>query len=1496
MIFASSVQNIDTDDTSSNNSNEVIETHTEQVWTSQSHRGLTYQESANWWECVRCTYHNSQDTNKCQICKQIKGGGRAITRSLTSHQQPHASASNSHDDINIIEEIHDTTPIRTNTSKRRRNNTSPLISHATSSSDYKIESNEEQQDISHYISQLSATFTSASNSQINAGTDNIRSSGYPTHFSTELHNEENPQMQEEIYDLSNEEEIEIDERFQDNIQNTSSSSRHRDRGAHEPYDGNPTYKRSRRNKPHAQNQNISTTEIFPRTPISSEYTSNHEVIVLSSDTEDNSGDDQTGVGITSPDSNTSKDNDETKASQFHVASSARVSSTKAILDTGASTTTFRSRRMFKYLKPVHLTVSTASKDATLKCEHMGPVSVFNEAFWIPDLSSDLISVGALDEVGIEINIKNGHMIGKYDGHIIFDVIKKRNIWRINTDDLISILDTTVGLDQPNRWWAVPIGIEEKIETKRFLALIDRLWLWHRRLFHASVRRIIVGLNKGVLNLGDTELASNLKELTVDIERFKTEKCSSCAKSKSAAQPRLSRPIQNKTIQAPSSRQRISNPEYVDNPETAQGFVQGYIATDMCGPFTTRTIKGAFIGVQAFLDMGSKWSYPYFYRNKSDAISNLKNLVEEQLKRDKVKLEHYHSDGANELCGTETRKYLSQLGVKTSWTSPSAPQENSVVERHFGSMMRCVVAMFEQARYIPKGLWNFAVETFCFIFNRMPTTTGKGWMSPYEYRNGKPADLSWLKVWGCKMYVNIPLDKRAKNFNPRAQVGYLVGFSEFQKNAYKVWIPSTNRVIISRDAIADESIPTGNIEFSTDEYWREARQFTKIEREGERQEEDYYYLVGLEFYDPDEDMKCVVTRIEVEGRSRYIVGYYKRIIHDVVEDREHQRMHVADIEKLMGIFAPDDDQEHAKLCSSTPAEGAVHSLSACRSDNITDGGNEHKYAYNDVQETSDILSRIDLPELPGEANYLCALESAGITPFEPNTYKEAMECEDRDHWKQAIQNEHENLRKKEVLKEVMTPNYPHRRIGSKYVFKVKIKNGVVDKYKVRIVAKGYNQILDLDYNESFAPVARFNTLRIFLTLSLAKKHFRKSVDVVAAYLNSPITEELYLETPEGMACKSGYTLKLEKALYGLKQAGRNWYLVLKRYLTEREGFKCCLSEHCVFINTEKDMMIIVYVDDLIVSGKVISDIDSFFSRLKATFELGEPTELDWYLGIGIQEVPEGIFLTQEKYVEKIADKYGYNFNVEDTIDTPMIENLSIIKDPADELFDDFDMKSRIGSLMFASVCTRPDIAYAVSYLARYTTHPSKEVCKAINRVFKYLVGTKELGIFIPKNDETIMRVYCDSDYGGDKNDFKSTSGIIVYLGQSVVSWYTSKQTTTAQSSCDAEIVAMNHAAKEIVWMRGLLEELGAHQANPTKLFCDNQGAIQLAHNPVFHKRTKHIMIKFSYLVEQLQKDEIILNYIKSAENISDMFTKAEKALHFLINRKKLNMQISGKTQK
>jgi hypothetical protein len=165
------------------------------------------------------------------------------------------------------------------------------------------------------------------------------------------------------------------------------------------------------------------------------------------------------------------------------------------------------------------------------------------------------------------------------------------------------------MNVPNMWLADPFGINEKKETKKFQNVVNRLWLWHKRLYHASVRRIIEGLNKGVLNLGDTELATQLKEVVIDLQRFKTEKCSSCAKSKSSAQPRPRRVIPTASIPAKSVNKRTPNLDYDENTSSAQGFIQGYIATDMCGPFTTRSLKGSFVGIQTYVDMASKWSYP-----------------------------------------------------------------------------------------------------------------------------------------------------------------------------------------------------------------------------------------------------------------------------------------------------------------------------------------------------------------------------------------------------------------------------------------------------------------------------------------------------------------------------------------------------------------------------------------------------------------------------------------------------------------------------------------------------------------------------------------------------------------------------------------------------------------------------------------------------------------------------------------------------------------------
>jgi len=513
--------------------------------------------------------------------------------------------------------------------------------------------------------------------------------------------------------------------------------------------------------------------------------------------------------------------------------------------------------------------------------------------------------------------------------------------------------------------------------------------------------------------------------------------------------------------------------------------------------------------------------------------------------------------------------------------------------------------------------------------------------------------------------------------------------------------------------------------------------------------------------------------------------------------------------------------------------------------------------------------------------------------DPSSYKEAVSRPDAEKWKGAIFTELDNLKRNGVFVEVRRPQNLEKLIGCRYVFKTKMKNGRVDKYKARMVAKGYSQVRERDYNETFAPVARMNSLRIFLKLSVCKGHVRRSIDFTAAFLQAILPEDLYIETPEGMQCREGYVLKLMKSIYGLKQAGRYWYVLLKIYLVEQEGYACCGSDHCIFTNPDLSVLILIYVDDVIISGASEKLIDELVLKLRAKFEIGEEGPVDFFLGMSLEDTGREVSINQTHYIQKIIDRYGYGDLSE--VDTPMAEGLSLTKNPDDQLYEDFDIRSKIGSLMFAMVCTRPDICYAVSYLARFTTHPSREVCTAVSRVFRYLKGTLHYGISFGYEAKPNLTVYCDSDFAGDVTDYKSTTGVMVLVGSTITNWYCSKQTITAQSSTDAEIIAMNFATKEIIWMRGLLQELGVDMSLPTRLLCDNQSAIKLAHNPVFHKRTKHIMLKFALLVEHMKLDNLILEFVKSAENLADMFTKSQKGTHFSSNLLKLNLDLKRKFQ-
>ena len=237
---------------------------------------------------------------------------------------------------------------------------------------------------------------------------------------------------------------------------------------------------------------------------------------------------------------------------------------------------------------------------------------------------------------------------------------------------------------------------------------------------------------------------------------------------------------------------------------------------------------------------------------------------------------------------------------------------------------------------------------------------------------------------------------------------------------------------------------------------------------------------------------------------------------------------------------------------------------------------------------------------------------------------------------------------------------------------------------------------------------------------------------------------------------------------------------------------------------------------------------------------------------------------------------------------MIKDYAIVKSEEDELFEEFNIKSKIGSLMYVAVCTRPDVMFAVSYIARFTNHPNKEVCKSITRIFKYLNATKDYSLKFEEG-KCSLSLQCDADFGGDVNDGKSTSGGCALLDEDIIDWWAKKQTTiTAQATCDSELLSLNLTCKNTIWTRGILNELGINQKEPTIIYCDNQSAIQVVYNPVLHQRTKHMRLKIGYVNDLVRNDEARVIKIEGEKNLSDIFTKSQDKKRHIKNVVGLNL--------
>ncbi|KAK1618191.1 hypothetical protein QYE76_023708 [Lolium multiflorum] len=462
--------------------------------------------------------------------------------------------------------------------------------------------------------------------------------------------------------------------------------------------------------------------------------------------------------------------------------------------------------------------------------------------------------------------------------------------------------------------------------------------------------------------------------------------------------------------------------------------------------------------------------------------------------------------------------------------------------------------------------------------------------------------------------------------------------------------------------------------------------------------------------------------------------------------------------------------------------------------------------------------------------------------DPATYEEAMMSPDSNKWQEAMKSEMGSMYDNKVWTLVDLPD-SRKAVENKWIFKRKTDaDGNITVYKARLVAKGFRQIQGVDYDETFSPVAKLKSVRILLAIAAFFDYEIWQMDVKTAFLNGDIEEELYMVQPKGFVDpkNADKVCKLQRSIYGLKQASRSWNRRFDKVIKDF-GFIQCHGEACIYkkVSGSSVAFLILYVDDILLIGNDIELLSSVKGYLNNSFSMKDLGEASYILGIKIYRDRSRrlIGLSQSTYLDKILKKFRMDESKKGFL--PMLPGkvLSKTQGPATaeerERMSQIPYASAVGSIMYAMLCTRPDIAHAVSLTSRYQSDPGMEHWTAVKNILKYLKRTKDMFL-------------C---YGGDQE-------LVVTSYTDAISWASSKQCTVAKSSTESEYIAASEASSEAVWMKRFIVELGVVPSalDPFVIYCDNMGAIANAQEPRSHKRLKHIKLRYHSIREYIEDGE------------------------------------------
>lgn len=494
------------------------------------------------------------------------------------------------------------------------------------------------------------------------------------------------------------------------------------------------------------------------------------------------------------------------------------------------------------------------------------------------------------------------------------------------------------------------------------------------------------------------------------------------------------------------------------------------------------------------------------------------------------------------------------------------------------------------------------------------------------------------------------------------------------------------------------------------------------------------------------------------------------------------------------------------------------------------------------------------------DYVCNKVEQGIDT--PQTYRQAVESNEEDQWREAMHSEMNSFKEHNTA-ELVRRTEASKVTKGKWAFKVKKDSNGRPKFKARYVAKGFTQVEGIDYQETFSPVVNFDTVRIALTIAADRGYHLRQFDVSTAFLHAELKETVYLELPEGFEIP-GMVMRLNKAVYGLKQSSRCWYEMIDGILTKC-GFQRSSNDQCLYLNPEKQIYVLVYVDDVLCIARNNDDIDAVKKVLESKVVLKEIPKVDRFCGINIERKNECYLLSQEDNIDKLVVQYRLE-GAREHASTPLQE----WKDySAGEVDFTLPVRDIIGSLQFIASRTRPDLTAGLNFLSRFTSKPTLELWNACKNMLRYLKATKSAKLTLGRRRETGLEVYTDASHG-PLPDRKSISGIVVQVYGSSVMWMSRKQKSeVAISSAEAEYYAISVGVSEGIWAQSLMTEFGDDQQ--FRLLCDNKSAISMLKNRP-SKCAKHIDIRKNFILDNELKGKMNIQYVPSNEQLADHLTK------------------------